>query len=227
MTKNRPLLFAVLALALAVPAAAQEAETKPAEGQTGPAKDAFMQIDEFIAQAGIDKEDPAWRTKLPKPEMVTFEDGRDYIGIMETSQGTVRIKLLPDVAPMHVTAFMYFAKLGYYDGLTFHRVITNFMAQGSCPEGTGRGGPGFRMKGEYSSAVRHTRGGLLSAANSGPGTDGSQFFLTFVETPWLDDKHTIYGEVVGGMETLKDLEKRGSRSGATSETLHIKKVTVE
>ena len=220
MTKSRPLLFAVLALALAVPAAAQEGETKPA-------KDAFMQIEEFIAQADINKDEAGWRTRLPKPEMATFEEGREYIAVMETTQGTVRIKLLPDVAPMHVTAFMYLAKLGYYDGLIFHRVIKNFMAQGGCPEGTGRGGPGFQMLGEYSPNVRHDGPGMLSAANSGPGTDGSQFFLTFVQTPWLDGKHTIYGEVVDSKETLKELEKRGSSSGATSETMRIEKVTVE
>ena len=96
---------------------------------------------------------------------------------------------------------------GYFDGLTFHRVLPGFMAQGGDPLGNGRGSPGYRFDGEFDSSVRHDKPGLLSQANSGPGTDGSQFFLTFVPTPHLDGKHTIYGQVVSGMETVAALEK--------------------
>lgn len=128
---------------------------------------------------------------------------------------------------MHVTSFMYLARLGFYDGLSFHRVITGFMAQGGCPLGSGTGGPGYKYEGEFAPTLKHDRGGLLSMANAGPGTDGSQFFLTFVPTPWLDGKHTIFGEVVEGKETLQALEKAGSQSGKTSEKLVMEKVTIE
>ena len=150
-----------------------------------------------------------------------------YFALMETSKGPVKIQLLPDVAPMHVTSFIYLARMGFYDGLSFHRVITEFMAQGGCPLGTGTGGPGYQYAGEFSPTVKHNTPGLLSMANAGPNTDGSQFFLTFVPTPWLDGKHTIYGKVVEGMDTLKKLEAAGSPSGKTSEPLKIDKVTIQ
>jgi cyclophilin family peptidyl-prolyl cis-trans isomerase len=128
---------------------------------------------------------------------------------------------------MHVTNFIYLTRLGFYDGLAFHRVITNFMAQGGCPFGTGTGGPGYNFDGEFSPSVKHNAGGMLSMANRGPGTDGSQFFLTFVATPWLDGKHTIFGKVVEGMDTLKKLEAAGSENGKTSEPLKIETVTIQ
>jgi cyclophilin family peptidyl-prolyl cis-trans isomerase len=133
---------------------------------------------------------------------------------------------MPEVAPMHVTSFIYLTRLGFYDGLAFHRVIPGFMAQGGCPLGTGTGGPGYKFAGEFKPGVKHTKGGLLSMANAGPGTDGSQFFLTFVPTPWLDGKHTIYGEVTSGLETLKALEAAGSQGGRPTEPLKIEKVTI-
>ena len=100
------------------------------------------------------------------------------------------------------------------------------MAQGGCPLGTGTGGPGYQYAGEFDANVKHTRPGLLSMANAGPGTDGSQFFLTFVPTPWLDGKHTIFGEVVEGMPVVEALEARGSQSGQTTEPLSITKATI-
>jgi peptidylprolyl isomerase len=146
---------------------------------------------------------------------------------MITTEGKVVIRLMPEVAPMHVTSFLYLTKLGFYDGLSFHRVIPGFMAQGGCPLGTGTGGPGYQFAGEFSDVVKHDKGGLLSMANAGPGTDGSQFFLTFVATPWLNGKHTIFGEVVEGMDVLKALEASGSQSGKTSKPLKMEKVTAE
>ena len=184
-------------------------------------------IDEQIAAANVDKSRPNWRTTLAKPKLATFDASKTYVAKMQTSKGTVAIRMMPDVAPMHVTSFLYLAKLGFYDGLTFHRVITNFMAQGGCPSGTGTGGPGYKFDGEISPRVKHDKGGKLSMANAGPGTDGSQFFLTFVATPWLDGKHTIFGEVTEGTEVLKALEAAGSESGATKERLVMEKVTIE
>ncbi|NTU60470.1 MAG: peptidylprolyl isomerase [Deltaproteobacteria bacterium] len=188
---------------------------------------AVQQIDEMIKKANVDKAKPGWRTSLPKPEKATFEPGKKYFAKMETTKGTVKIKLLPEVAPMHVTSFIYLTRLGFYDGLSFHRVITGFMAQGGCPLGSGTAGPGYEYGGEFSPTVKHDKPGLLSMANRGPNTDGSQLFLTFVPTPWLDGKHTIYGEVVDGMNTLKALEAAGSQSGRTSEPLKMDKVTIE
>ena len=188
---------------------------------------AMQQIDQFITTSKIDKAKPGWKTSLPKPPIATFDKEHTYFARMVTNKGTVLIKFLPDVAPMHVTNFLYLTKLGFYDGIPFHRVITSFMAQGGCPLGTGTGNPGYGFGGEFSPSVKHTKGGLLSMANAGPGTDGSQFFLTFVATPWLDGKHTIFGEVVEGMDVVKTLEAAGSQSGKTSEPLSMTKVTVE
>ncbi len=187
---------------------------------------AFAAVDAFIASKKIDKNARGWRTSLPKPTQVAFDAGCKYFWNLETNKGVITVRLMPDVAPMHVTSTIYLSRLGFYDGLIFHRVISRFMAQGGCPEGSGRGGPGYRFDGEFSPKVRHDRPGLLSMANAGPGTDGSQFFLTFVPTPHLDGKHTIYGEITGGMDVLKELERCGSGSGTPSEPLLILKATV-
>ncbi len=207
--------------ALWSPAGAESTEKK-----VGNAQDAVAAIEAFIAEKNIDKNDSQWRTKLPKPPVAEFDSGKSYHWDLETSHGTMKIKLMPEVAPMHATSTVYLTKLGFYDGLGFHRVITGFMAQGGCPLGRGTGGPGYQYDGEFSAEVRHDRPGLLSMANAGPGTDGSQFFITFVPTPHLDGKHTIFGEVVGGMDTLRKLEAAGSSSGRPSETMTIKSATI-
>ncbi|MCO7223420.1 peptidylprolyl isomerase [Pleionea sp. CnH1-48] len=128
---------------------------------------------------------------------------------------------------MHVSSTIYLTRLGFYDNTVFHRVIKNFMAQGGDPTGTGRGNPGYRYDGEFDVNVKHDRAGLLSMANAGPGTDGSQFFITFRDTPHLNGNHTIFGEVVQGMDTLKTIESLGGgRSGRTTEKLEIVKATI-
>ena len=187
----------------------------------------MQQIDELITKANVDTSKPNWRLSVPKPAPAAFTPGQNIHARMETNKGTVLIRLLPDVAPMHVTSFAYLARLGFYDGLPFHRVITSFMAQGGCPLGSGTGGPGYQFGGEFKPEVKHDKPGLLSMANAGPGTDGSQFFLTFVPTPWLDGKHTIFGEVVEGQDVLKKLESAGSSSGRTSEPLKIETLRIE
>ena len=218
-------------------AAVAETPAKPATAtatavvkkkKTTSIKDKAVQtIDAQIATSKINKTAPNWRTSLPKPKVATFDPAHTYLAHMKTNKGMVTIKFLPEVAPMHVTSFMYLTKLGFYDGLSFHRVITNFMAQGGDPLGTGSGGPGYQFDGEYSPKVKHDKGGKLSMANAGPGTDGSQFFLTFTATPWLDGKHTIFGEIIEGMDVMKVLEAAGSQSGRTSEPLKMEKVTIE
>ncbi|MDQ1119883.1 MULTISPECIES: peptidylprolyl isomerase [Pseudoxanthomonas] len=124
-----------------------------------------------------------------------------------TSRGPIQVELYPDKAPLTVANFVNLAKRGFYDGLNFHRVIPDFMIQGGCPEGSGRGGPGYRFEDETSNGVRHERG-VLSMANAGPNTNGSQFFITHVATPWLDGKHTVFGKVVSGLESV-DAVKQG------------------
>jgi peptidyl-prolyl cis-trans isomerase B (cyclophilin B) len=114
---------------------------------------------------------------------------------IETSKGTIQITLFPDKAPVTVASFVNLARKNYYDGLNFHRVIDQFMIQGGCPAGTGTGGPGYQFEDEFDSSLRHDSPGKLSMANAGPGTNGSQFFITHIPTPHLDGKHSIFGEV--------------------------------
>src|SRR5262245_9911755 len=186
-----------------------------------------MRIEELLETAKADTGRPGWRTSLKKPEVTTFDPAKTYSVTLSTNKGPIRIRLMPEVAPMHVTSFLYLTRLGFFDGLSFHRVIQGFMAQGGCPLGTGTVGPGYRVYGEYRPDVKHDRPWLLSMANAGPGTDGSQFFLTFVPTPWLDGKHTIFGEVVEGTGTLKALEASGSRDGKPTEPLTLDKASIE
>ncbi len=186
----------------------------------------FETLDRFISDQSIDTSGRDWRTHLPRPPMAEFDKATQYFWELETTCGSIRIKLLSDVAPMHVSSTIYLTRLGFYDGLRFHRVIREFMAQGGCPRGSGTGGPGYEYDGEFDTSVKHDRPGLLSMANSGPGTDGSQFFLTFVPTPWLDGKHTLFGEVVDGMDAVRALEERGSESGSTTDPLEIRRATV-
>jgi cyclophilin family peptidyl-prolyl cis-trans isomerase len=187
---------------------------------------AIATIDAFIAEQNVDKSRRAWKSTLEKPSKVSFTAGKNYFWNIETNKGAIKVKLMPDVAPMHVSSTIYLTRLGFYDDTVFHRVISGFMAQGGDPTGTGRGGPGYKYDGEFDRSVKHDKPGLLSMANSGPGTDGSQFFLTFVKTPHLNGKHTIFGRVVEGMDTVKDLEKVGSRSGKTKEKLMIESATI-
>jgi peptidyl-prolyl cis-trans isomerase B (cyclophilin B) len=222
------LILVACGAATGAPAADQVRRGSAGKKVTGAAKDRTMQqIDQMITAAKVDKSKPGWRTTLAKPAQATFDTARTYYARMATNKGPILIRLMPQTAPMHVTSFAYLSRLGYFDGLSFHRVIQGFMAQGGCPLGSGTGGPGYSFAGEFAPGMRHDRPGLLSMANAGPGTDGSQFFLTFVPTPWLDGKHTIFGEVVEGMETLKQLEAAGSADGRTSEPLTMEKVTIE
>ena len=123
------------------------------------------------------------------------------IATFDTSRGLIKVELFADKAPLTVANFVNLAKRGFYDGLNFHRVIADFMIQGGCPEGSGRGGPGYRFEDETGNGVRHERG-VLSMANAGPNTNGSQFFITHVATPWLDGKHTVFGKVVEGLDVV-------------------------
>lgn len=140
------------------------------------------------------------------PEM-TIDSEKDYGAVITTDVGVIHIELFEDQAPITVNNFVSLARDGFYDGLGFHRVLQDFMAQGGDPSGSGSGGPGYSFGDEFVDTLRFDRGGLLAMANSGPATNGSQFFITFAPTPHLNDYHTIFGEVVRGGEVL-DLIKR-------------------
>ena len=187
-------------------------------------KQKAQQQADALKQGGQDK---AWKLKLTKPQQMTFDPAKDYFWVLETNKGTIRIKLLPQVSPMHVTSTIFLTQKGFYDGLTFHRVIPGFMAQGGCPLGTGTGGPGYQYNGEFSPTVKHDKPYRLSMANAGPGTDGSQFFITLVPTPHLDGKHTIFGDVVEGQDVVKKLEVAGTPNGKPTESLTITKARIE
>ncbi|HZV38329.1 MAG TPA: peptidylprolyl isomerase [Pseudoxanthomonas sp.] len=124
-----------------------------------------------------------------------------------TPRGPIKVELFADKAPLTVANFVNLAQRGFYNGLNFHRVIADFMIQGGCPEGSGRGGPGYRFEDETRNGVAHERG-VLSMANAGPNTNGSQFFITHIKTDWLDGKHTVFGKVVEGLDVV-DVVKQG------------------
>ncbi len=121
----------------------------------------------------------------------------DLKAVFETDKGNINVTLFADKTPLTVANFVNLAQRGYYDGLNFHRVIDDFMIQGGCPQGTGTGGPGYRFGDECCAELKHDVPGVLSMANAGPGTNGSQFFITHVPTPWLDGKHTVFGKIEG------------------------------
>ncbi len=126
---------------------------------------------------------------------------------LETSKGEILLELTPDKTPLTVANYVNLIQRGYYDGLVFHRVIDDFMIQGGDPQGSGRGGPGYQFEDEFDPTLRHDGPGVLSMANAGPGTNGSQFFITHKATPWLDGKHTVFGKVVEGQDVVNSIEQ--------------------
>jgi peptidyl-prolyl cis-trans isomerase B (cyclophilin B) len=129
------------------------------------------------------------------------------IATIVTNRGTIRIKLHADKAPKTVANFEKLAAKGFYDGLKFHRVIPDFMVQTGCPLGTGTGGPGYQFKDEFHKDLKHTGPGVLSMANAGPNSNGSQFFITHVATPWLDGKHSVFGQVIEGQKVVDTIKQ--------------------
>jgi cyclophilin family peptidyl-prolyl cis-trans isomerase len=147
-----------------------------------------------------------------RPPEMALDPQKIYHANLLTEKGTVRIRLFAEEAPETVNNFVFLAREGYFDGTTFHRVIGGFMAQGGDPTGTGTGGPGYSIRDEFHPELRHDRPGVLSMANRGPHTGGSQFFITHVATPWLDNKHAVFGEVVEGMDVVIALRERDPQS---------------
>jgi peptidyl-prolyl cis-trans isomerase B (cyclophilin B) len=132
-----------------------------------------------------------------------------------TGRGTIHLRLFAEQTPITVANFVNLAVRKFYDGLSFHRVIPDFMIQGGCPEGSGRGGPGYRFEDEIVPALKHDKAGILSMANAGPNTNGSQFFITHGPTPWLDGKHTVFGQILSGEDrAIVDAVRQGEKIGS-------------
>jgi peptidyl-prolyl cis-trans isomerase B (cyclophilin B) len=144
----------------------------------------------------------------PMPPSGALDTSKTYRALFKTERGEIVAELYADKAPLTVENFVNLARSGFYDGTTFHRVIPGFMAQGGDPTGTGRGGPGYQFADEFHPDLRHKGGGVLSMANAGPGTNGSQFFITYSDTPHLDNRHSVFGRVVEGMDVLNSIRER-------------------
>jgi cyclophilin family peptidyl-prolyl cis-trans isomerase len=150
------------------------------------------------------------------PPAMAIDPQKTYIATINTDKGNIVIKLHANLVPKTVNNFVFLARQGFYDSTIFHRVIANFMAQGGDPTGTGRGGPGYKFADEFHSSLRHDKPGVLSMANSGPNTNGSQFFITHVPTPWLDKKHSVFGQVIEGMDVLLSIPPRDPQNPENS-----------
>jgi cyclophilin family peptidyl-prolyl cis-trans isomerase len=142
------------------------------------------------------------------PPSGTLDTSKSYTARFKTERGDIVVELYADRVPRTVENFVNLARAGFYDGTTFHRVISGFMAQGGDPTGSGTGGPGYQFDDEFHPSLRHDGPGVLSMANAGPGTNGSQFFLTYGPTPHLDDRHSVFGKVTEGMEVLRSIRER-------------------
>jgi len=160
------------------------------------------------------------------PPAMVIDPTKTYIATIVTAKGDIVVQLFADKAPNTVNNFVFLAREGFYDNTTFHRVIADFMAQAGDPTGTGRGGPGYRFADEFDATLKHDGPGVLSMANAGPNTNGSQFFITFVETPWLNGRHTVFGKVIDGLDVLKSISLRDPQTATTPGDL-IKTIRIE
>lgn len=142
------------------------------------------------------------------PPKMEIDPKRKYTAVLHTDKGDIAIELFADKTPVTVNNFVFLARQGFYNGTIFHRVIANFMVQGGDPTGTGRGGPGYRFTDEFHPGLTHHKPGILSMANAGPNTNGSQFFITHVPTSWLDNKHSVFGQVTKGMDVVNSIPAR-------------------
>jgi cyclophilin family peptidyl-prolyl cis-trans isomerase len=163
--------------------------------------------------------------RWPNPPEMEIDPKKKYTARMKTDLGTMVIELFADKTPKTVNNFVFLTRQGFYEGVIFHRVIAGFMAQGGDPTGTGSGGPGYKFKDEFHPSLRHDKQGVLSMANAGPDTNGSQFFITHVPTPHLDDRHSIFGQVVEGLDVLMAIMPRNPQKpeypGVKIQTIEI------
>ena len=215
--------LSVLASALFCFAAATAAE----DDLDSAADPLIAAVDAFIAELDLDKSDRKWKTKVPVPgATAVFDPEKTYYWNLETNRGDLKIELFPKSAPLHVLSTIYLTRLGFYDDVKFHRIIPDFMAQGGDPTGTGRGGAGYQYGGEFDPELSHNKAGIVSMANSGPGTDSSQFFIMFGPVPRLNGRHTIFGKLTDGKPVLSKLERAGTSSGKPRRRVYIKKAAI-
>ncbi len=160
-----------------------------------------------------------------KPPEFVLDLKKKYSATLSTDKGDILLELFADKVPVTVNNFVFLSREGFYDGTIFHRVITDFMAQGGDPTGTGRGGPGYRFADEFQPSLRHDKPGVLSMANAGPGSNGSQFFITHVPTPHLNNMHTVFGQVVSDMDVLLSIPERDPGK-INSPAIKLNKVTI-
>lgn len=158
------------------------------------------------------------------PPKLSLEKNKKYSAVLHTEQGDITILLFADKTPLTVNNFVFLAREGFYNNVIFHRVIADFMAQTGDPTGSGRGGPGYRFNDEFHPSLKHDKPGVVSMANAGRNTNGSQFFITHVPTPWLNFKHTVFGEVLEGMEVVLAIPPRDPMK---PQTPGVKILTVE
>ncbi len=164
--------------------------------------------------------------RYPAPPLMSIDPAKQYSAHIVTDKGEITVDLHADKAPQTVNNFVFLAREGFYDGVIFHRVIKGFMAQTGDPTGTGRGGPGYTFQDEFHPDLRHDQPGVLSMANAGPNTNGSQFFITHAATPWLDDRHSVFGHVVEGMDVLLSIPERDP-SDADAPAARIETIKIE
>jgi cyclophilin family peptidyl-prolyl cis-trans isomerase len=191
------------------PAGADAATDDPVEGAGEPAAEPRTIPDEIPVPEGYEVLEPFGderRTSFEAAEP-QLEAGVDYAALIETNRGAILVDLYQDHTPITVNSFVFLTRHRYYDGIVFHRVLEDFMAQTGDPTGTGTGGPGYQFDDEIVPELRHDAPGVLSMANAGRGTNGSQFFITFAPTPWLDGAHTVFGRVLDGLEVLDDIRR--------------------
>jgi len=159
--------------------------------------------------------------QFSSPPAMSLDASKSYNATIKTDKGDIRLTLESRKAPKTVNNFVFLARQGFYDGVIFHRVLADFMAQTGDPTGTGTGGPGYKFADEFHPDLRHDGPGVLSMANAGAGTNGSQFFITHVATPWLDDKHSVFGRVSGGLDVLLSIPERDpSRRDSPAVRIH-------
>lgn len=204
--------------------AMREYETAPAVG------DPIEQTDAYIDLKNIDRKQEGWRVRLPPPAKLTFPAGKKLYWTLETNKGRMVAEIWHEIAPLHAANIAYLTRLGFFDGLVFHRIIQGFMAQGGDPLGNGKGMPGYALPLEVKKGVGHDDIGVLSTANYGqPDTDGSQFFIMFRQRPQLDGGYSVFGKVLEGLDTVRAIEAVGALRdpGTPRERVAIERATVE
>jgi cyclophilin family peptidyl-prolyl cis-trans isomerase len=160
-----------------------------------------------------------------QPPAMSIDPKKSYTAILHTDKGDITVELHADKTPKTVNNFVFLASEGFYDNTIFHRVIADFMAQAGDPTGSGRGGPGYRFSDEFHPTLKHNTPGVLSMANAGPNTNGSQFFSTHVPTPWLANMHSVFGHVIKGMDVLTSIPPRDPQR-VDAPAIHLKSVTI-